>query len=69
MTITRTSTGYAGKINGCPFTVTVTPGQIRVEGRAGHFLNAGESRQIVRAVKQREAQPLFHQSADTKALS
>lgn len=59
MLLTRTPTGYKGVINGARFTVTIENGQIIIEGKPGHFLNTGESRQIEKAVKQTEAQPLF----------
>ena len=67
MTIDRTSTGYRGVINGAPFTVVVQKGEIKVDWKAGFYLNTGEHRQIVREVKKREAEPLLNNQRDTKA--
>ena len=55
----RTTTGYAGVINGARFTVTIKDGQQVIEGKPGHFLSAGEAEQIAKAVRKTEAVPLF----------
>jgi hypothetical protein len=67
VTITRTSTGYEGRINGARFTVTVANGTTTIAGHPGHYLNEGEMRLITREVKKREAEPLLNQAKDTKA--
>ena len=59
MEIHRTSTGYAGKINSAPFTVTMKDGQQIIEGKPGFFLNEGEMRQITKEIRKSEVAPLF----------
>ena len=55
----RTTDGYRGLINGARFTVQVKDGKQSINGKPGHFLSAGESEQIAKAVRKTEATPLF----------
>jgi hypothetical protein len=59
LTLNRTATGYAGSINGARFTVVIKDGEQTTVGKPGHFLSAGESEQIARAVRKTDAVPLF----------
>ena len=59
LNLERTSDGYRGSINGARFTVVVKDGKQIITGKPGHFLSAGESEQIARAIRKTEATPLF----------